>query len=232
MIAANKASIPGNNELDAVSLWAAWLQGKVAMIYSWPPTGRMSAELFAERQGDQLHPAVDDRRQGRLCGGAGQSGACDRLQQGARGRFGQSRRRPISSCSGRCSPPVSLARVHAALCAARSLSPVALQVGALRRALARRAKDYLVNLNNSANVGAARHDHAGLAGLLRSRSTACAPRSGPAPIRRRRWRRRRRNGMQTTERLGVDCQKAFYAGVQEAARLLRRPYGREARAWR
>ena len=43
MIAANKASIPGNNELDAVSLWAAFLQGKVAMIYSWPPTGRMCA---------------------------------------------------------------------------------------------------------------------------------------------------------------------------------------------
>ena len=43
MIAANAASIPGNNELDAVSLWAAFLQGKVAMIYSWPPTGRMTA---------------------------------------------------------------------------------------------------------------------------------------------------------------------------------------------
>ena len=62
MLAANKASIPGNNELDAVSLWAAWLQGKVAMIYSWPPTGRMSCELFAERQGDQLHSAIVDRR--------------------------------------------------------------------------------------------------------------------------------------------------------------------------
>ncbi|MCB1487854.1 MAG: extracellular solute-binding protein, partial [Bauldia sp.] len=43
MKAANAASIPGNDELDAVSLWVAWLQGKVAMIYSWPPTGRMSA---------------------------------------------------------------------------------------------------------------------------------------------------------------------------------------------
>src|SRR5688500_1725705 len=43
MVAANAASIPGNSELDAVSLWAAWLQGKVAMIYSWPPTGRMTA---------------------------------------------------------------------------------------------------------------------------------------------------------------------------------------------
>jgi multiple sugar transport system substrate-binding protein len=43
MIAQNKASIPGNNDLDAVAQWAAWLQGKVAMIFSWPPTGRMSS---------------------------------------------------------------------------------------------------------------------------------------------------------------------------------------------
>ncbi len=48
MVAANKASMPGNNDLDAVGLWAAWLQGKVAMIYSWPPTGRMS-ENYAQR---------------------------------------------------------------------------------------------------------------------------------------------------------------------------------------
>ena len=43
MIAANNASMPGNNELDAVAVWAAFLQGKVAMIYSWPPSGRMAA---------------------------------------------------------------------------------------------------------------------------------------------------------------------------------------------
>jgi multiple sugar transport system substrate-binding protein len=48
MVAANKASIPGNNDLDAVAQWAAWLQGKVAMIFSWPPTGRMS-ENYAQR---------------------------------------------------------------------------------------------------------------------------------------------------------------------------------------
>src|SRR5258708_35108154 len=48
MIAANKASMPGNNELDAVAVWAAWLQGKVAMIYSWPPTGRMT-ENYSQR---------------------------------------------------------------------------------------------------------------------------------------------------------------------------------------
>ena len=48
MVMANKASIPGNNDLDAVAQWAAWLQGKVAMIFSWPPTGRMS-ENYAQR---------------------------------------------------------------------------------------------------------------------------------------------------------------------------------------
>ena len=51
------------------------------------------------------------------------------------------------------SPPVSLARVHAALCAARSVSALALQVGALRRACSRARRSTWYNLNNSANVG-------------------------------------------------------------------------------
>jgi multiple sugar transport system substrate-binding protein len=48
MIVQNNASLPGNNDLDAVAQWAAWLQGKVAMIFSWPPTGRMS-ENYSQR---------------------------------------------------------------------------------------------------------------------------------------------------------------------------------------
>jgi len=48
MIAQNKASIPGNNDLDAVAAWVAWLQGKVAMLFSWPPTGRMT-ENYSQR---------------------------------------------------------------------------------------------------------------------------------------------------------------------------------------
>ncbi|MGA2045772.1 MAG: extracellular solute-binding protein [Roseiarcus sp.] len=48
MVAQNQASIPGNNDLDAVAQWAAWLQGKVAMIHSWPPTGRISSN-YAQR---------------------------------------------------------------------------------------------------------------------------------------------------------------------------------------
>src|SRR6266851_1364593 len=48
MIAQNKASIPGNDDLDAVAAWVAWLQGKVAMLFSWPPTGRMT-ENYSQR---------------------------------------------------------------------------------------------------------------------------------------------------------------------------------------
>lgn len=48
MVAANKASVPGNDDFDAVAAWAAWLQGKAAMHYSWPPTGRMS-ENYSQR---------------------------------------------------------------------------------------------------------------------------------------------------------------------------------------
>jgi multiple sugar transport system substrate-binding protein len=48
MKAAYKASVPGNDDLDAVAAWATWLQGKAAMLYSWPPTGRMS-ENYSQR---------------------------------------------------------------------------------------------------------------------------------------------------------------------------------------
>ena len=66
--------------------------------------------------------------------------------------FGQSPRPPISSCSGRRSPPVSLARCMLPYALRDPYRLVALQVGALPVALAD-AKEYLRNLNNSANVG-------------------------------------------------------------------------------
>jgi multiple sugar transport system substrate-binding protein len=43
-----KASSPGINKLTFVSSWVLWLQGKTAMIYAWPPTGRIS-ENYAQR---------------------------------------------------------------------------------------------------------------------------------------------------------------------------------------
>ena len=36
---------PGVNKLDTVSMWVNWLQGKTAMLYSWPPTGRIAENI-------------------------------------------------------------------------------------------------------------------------------------------------------------------------------------------
>ena len=48
ILALTSAQPPGVNKLDVVSAWVTWLQGGSAMIYSWPPTGRMS-ENYAQR---------------------------------------------------------------------------------------------------------------------------------------------------------------------------------------
>ena len=84
-------------------------------------------QLFAERQSDQLRPAIVDRRQGGLCGRARQSAS---MRRDITRRFGRFRQ-----CGGRLSVhamgdlAAGLARpVHAALLVARSISAVALQV--------------------------------------------------------------------------------------------------------
>lgn len=57
MLAVNEASIPGVEELDAVGQWTAWLQGKLAMIFSWPPTGRLSANYSQRDESFSFVPA-------------------------------------------------------------------------------------------------------------------------------------------------------------------------------
>ena len=42
------ASPPGSDKSDFLTMWTTWLQGKTAMIYTWPPTGRIS-ENYAQR---------------------------------------------------------------------------------------------------------------------------------------------------------------------------------------
>ena len=197
------------------------------MIYSWPPTGRMSADYSQSDKAINFIPQSIDRRQGRLCGRARQSRACDRLQQGARGRLGQSggrlslhavgdvRRRcrwRAACCPTRCAIPIG--------CRTSSRSSTA-RFGPTRQGLSRQPQQL-------GQCRPARHDHAGLRRTTLSASTGCAPRSGRAPIRRRRSRRRRPNGMRRPSGSASTRQKAFYRGVPEAARLLRRPYGREA----
>ena len=193
MLAANAASIPGNNELDAVSLWAACLQGKVAMIYSWPPTGPHDRRLLAERQGDQLRPAVDDRRQGRLRRRAGQSRACDRLQQGALGRLRQSGSRLSLHAVGDCSPPVSLARCMLPY-ALRDPYRLSHFKSDLYAALFPTAKEYLANLNNSANVGLLDPIMPGAQDYFLEHRPHVHRGLGRRRSRGRRWRPPRRNG--------------------------------------
>ena len=43
-----KASPPGSEKFDFLTMWTTWLQGKTAMLYTWPPTGRIS-ENYAQR---------------------------------------------------------------------------------------------------------------------------------------------------------------------------------------
>ena len=211
MIAANKASIPGNNELDAVSLWAAWLQGKVAMIYSWPPTGRMTAgysqsdkainfipqSTIADKVGYAVVPGNPEHATG-----YNKALAADSANLDAAYLFMQ----------WAVSPPVSLARV---------MLPYSLRDP--YRLSHFKSDLYGSSLPDREGLSAqpeqlgqcrpARHDHAGLAGLCAFASTACAPQSGPAPIRRRRSQTAAAEWDASTDRLGVDVAEGVFRGI-------------------
>ena len=150
MIAANKASVPGNNEMDAVTAWVAWLQGKAAMIFSWPPTGRLSAGY------PQSEKALNFVPQSTIAGKVGYA-----VIPGKNGEHASGYVKAISADSPNpeaaylfiqwaTSPPVSLAR---------TMLPYALRdpyrlshfTSPLYRALWPDAKEYLVGLNNAAN---------------------------------------------------------------------------------
>ena len=123
------------------------------MIYSWPPTrahvapATRRATRRSTSSRSRRSPARSATRRARR-----QSRARHRLQQGALGGFGQSRGRLPVHAVGLLAAGVAGA-LHAALCAARSVPDLAFQVGPLWPALSRARKDYLANLNDSANVG-------------------------------------------------------------------------------
>ena len=227
MIAANTASIPGNNELDAVSLWVAWLQGKVAMIYSWPPTGPHDRRLFAERQGDQLRSAVDDRRQGRLRGRAGRNPEHASGYNKALSADSANLEAAYLFMQWACSPPVSLARCMLPY-ALRDPYRISHFKSDLYGQLFPTAKEYLTNLNDSANVGLLDPIMPGAQDYLLSLDRMCTavwagadPMDGAAD---------RRGGMGRHDgnaRRGVA--EGLLPGVPQAAGRHRRQHGREAR---
>ncbi len=152
MKAANAASIPGNEELDAVSLWVAWLQGKIAMIYSWPPTGRMSAGY------SQSDKAISFIPQSSIAGKVGYAIVPGGHPEHA---FGFNKGLAADSANieaaylymqWSCSPPVSLARCMLPY-ALRDPYRISHFKSELYGELFPSAPEYLKNLNNSANVG-------------------------------------------------------------------------------
>ena len=151
MIAANAASIPGNNELDAVSLWAAFLTGKVAMIYSWPPSGRMAAGY------SQTATAINFIPQSQIAGKVGYAVVPGNPEHAT----GYNKALSADSANPEaaylfmqwvCSPPVSLARCMLPY-ALRDPYRISHFKSDLYAQLWPDAKAYLINLNNSANVG-------------------------------------------------------------------------------
>ena len=208
MLAANAASIPGNDEFDAVAVWVAWLQGKVAMIYSWPPTGRLSAGY------SQSDKAINFVPQSQIAGKVGYAIVPGNPQHAAGFHKSLSADSPNPEAAYLfmqwvTSPPVSLARVVLPY-ALRDPYRLSHFKSEHYGKLFPSADEYLRNLNNSANVGLLDIIMPGAQDYYLSIDRMCTavwagtdPQAALATAAAE-WDA-------TTERLGVDSQKAFYA---------------------
>jgi multiple sugar transport system substrate-binding protein len=212
MIAANEASMPGNNELDATSLWVAWLQGKLAMIYSWPPTGRMTANY------SQSDKAINFVPQSVIANKVGYAV----LPGNPEHATGFSKALSADSANAEAaylfmqwvtSPPVSLARVMLPY-ALRDPYRLSHFKSELYQQLWPEAKDYLRNLNNSANIGVLDMIMPGWQDYALSIDRMCTSVwAGTDPATAlmtaaAEWDR-------TTDLLGAESQKAFFAEYQK-----------------
>lgn len=208
MIASNAASIPGNNELDAVSLWAAFLTGKVAMIYSWPPSGRMAANY------SQSAAAINFIPQSQIAGKVGYAVVPGNPEHAT----GFNKALAASSANLDAaylymqwvtSPPVSLARVMLPY-ALRDPYRLSHFKSELYAGLFPSAKEYLYNLNNSANVGLLDPIMPGAQDYFLTIDRMCTEVwAGGDPEAALKTASAEMDA--TTERLGVDAQKGFYA---------------------
>ena len=208
MIAANKASIPGNEELDAVSLWVAWLQGKIAMMYSWPPTGRMSAGY------SQSDAAISFIPQSSIAGKVGYAVVPGGNPEHA---FGFNKALAADSANPEaaflfmqwaCSPPVSLARCMLPY-ALRDPYRISHFKSELYGQLFPSAPEYLANLNASANVGLLDPIMPGAQDYQLSLDRMCTSVwAGTDPMEALKTAAAEWDA--TTENLGVEAQKGFY----------------------
>jgi multiple sugar transport system substrate-binding protein len=208
MVAANQASIPGNNDMDAVAAWVAWLQGKVAMLISWPPTGRMSAN-YAQR--DRAITFVPESQVAGKVGyavvpGGNAQHASGYVKALAAGSSNEEAAYLFMQWS--TSPAVSLARVMAPY-ALRDPYRLSHFTSPLYRSLWPNAKDYLINLSNSANGAVLDMIMPGWQDYALSIDRMCtAVWAGEDP--KTALQRAAAEWDATTERLGVDSQRDAY----------------------
>ncbi len=152
MIAANKASVPGNDDLDAVAAWVAWLTGKSAMLFSWPPTGRMSENYSQRSKAINFVPA--SKIVGKV-GYAVMPGKYGEMASGFVKAISADSRNPEAAylfAQWQSSPPVSLVRVMLPY-TLRDPYRISHYTSPIYRSLWPSAKDYLLNLANAANFG-------------------------------------------------------------------------------
>jgi multiple sugar transport system substrate-binding protein len=208
MLAANKASMPGNDEMDAVALWVAWLQGKVAMIYSWPPTGRMSENY------SQSAKAINFVPQSQIAGKVGYA-----VMPGKNGEMASGYVKALAAGSPNkeaaylfmqwvTSPPVSLVRVMVPY-ALRDPYRLSHYTAPAYRALWPAAKDYLIGLSNGANTSVVDMIMPGWQDYALSLDRMCsAVWAGTDP--EAALRKAAAEWDQVTQKLGTDAQRAAY----------------------
>jgi multiple sugar transport system substrate-binding protein len=152
MIAQNKVAIPGTEQMDAVAVWTAWVQGKLAMIFSWPPTGRLSENYSQRSKSFSFIP------RSQIAGKVGYT-----LLPTGHGEFASGYCKAVTSDSKNpeaayllmqwmCSPKISLQRVMLPY-ALRDPYRLSHFNSPKYRALWPAAKEYLIQLSNGANTG-------------------------------------------------------------------------------
>jgi multiple sugar transport system substrate-binding protein len=152
MIAQNKVSIPGVEQMDAVGEWTAWVQGKLAMIFSWPPTGRLSENYSQRSKAFSFIPTSQ------IAGKVGYT-----LLPTGHGEFASGYCKAVTADSKHpeaayllmqwmCSPKISLQRVMLPY-ALRDPYRLSHFKSPKYRSLWPAAKEYLIMLNNGANTG-------------------------------------------------------------------------------
>ncbi len=195
-----------------MSLWAAWLQGKVAIDLSWPPTGRMTAGY------SQSAKAINFIPQSSIAGKVGYAVVPGNPEHAtgynkALAADSANSMPPICSCSGRVR---RRCRLRAACCPTRCAIPIGCRTSS--RTSMRRCgpmRRLICATSTTPPMSASRHDHAGWQDYALSIDRMCtAVWAGTDP--KQALDTAAAEWDATTERLGVDSQKAFFADTRSS----------------